>query len=124
VQLASTLRRIALLIVLAVCITGFAENEIELGRQSSQKAKDELWSCLQAEVQEKANSLMRPELFAFFVKSACSKEAQAFHVKLVDYLKMKLPTVELRTHVAQAKRAVEQYRDAAAKVYLEMKPVR
>ena len=103
-------------------MAGFTDNEIDVGRQSSQKAEDELWSCLQVEVQEKANSLMRPQDFAFYVKVACPQQAQAFLVKLVDYLKMKLPTVELRTHVAQAKRAIEQYRDAAAKVYLEMKP--
>ena len=43
------LRRISLLIVLAACVAGFTENEIEVGRQSSQKAEDELWSCLQAQ---------------------------------------------------------------------------
>ena len=121
---AMALRRIALLIVLAACVAGFTENESEVGRQSSQKAEDELWSCLQAQVQEKANSLMSPQDFAFYGKVACPQHAQAFLVKLVDYLKMKFPTVELHTHVAQAKRTIEQYRDAAEKVYLEMKPAK
>ena len=118
------LRRISLLIVLAACVAGFTENEIEVGGQSSQKAEDELWSCLQAQIQEKANSLMSPQDFAFYVKVACPQHAQAFLVKLVDYLKMKFPMVELHTHVAQAKRTIEQYRDAAEKVYLEMKPAK
>ena len=71
--------RFTFLFVVAACVSGFTEKDVEEGRDAFQ-------SCLRAELANKLALRMDPEDFALSVKGACTREADRFVETFVDYM--------------------------------------
>jgi hypothetical protein len=98
---------------------GWTDAQVEKARRWSEKTIDAFWVCLQNEVQNQLASRMKSEDFALYIKGACLQEAQAFRVPFVDYLTMKFPDIDVAAHLAQSTETIEQWRNAAIKLYVE-----
>jgi hypothetical protein len=110
--------RLILFILIAACLSGFTENEIEAAHQWAEKTKEALSACLQAEVKNSLMLRMKPADFALYIKGACVQEANSFRVPFVDYLAIKHRDVDSATHGSTADGIVEQWRNAAVKLYI------
>jgi hypothetical protein len=101
------------LIIFAVVLSGFTDQQIEAVGAFTHKANEALWTCLKAEVQKSVSLRMTPDDFASYVSGVCFRETRAFRVSLVDYLAMKHPDLDDSTHVATADSIIRQWRGAA-----------
>jgi hypothetical protein len=107
-----------ILILIAACLSGFTENEIETAHQWAERTKETLSACLQAEVKNSLTLRIKPADFSIYIKGACVQEATSFRVPFVDYLAMKHPDIDRATHLATAEGIIEQWRNAAVKLYI------
>jgi hypothetical protein len=109
-----------LVITIAAVSAAFTDQQIESARIWAHQTNDAFEACLQTEVQNKLPLKMTREDFSVFIKGACAQETRAFRVLLTDYLTMKEPDIDTATHAATAAAAVQQWRDAATQLYIEL----
>jgi hypothetical protein len=114
-----SIRRSILLALAVIFLSGFTEKQIEEANQWSQKTIEAFGACLRSEVEKQSTLSMTPADFALYVKGVCQQEAQAFRVPFVDLLAMKYPSIDGPTGIAQANEVLEQWRNAAVKLYVE-----
>ena len=104
--------RFTFLFVVAACVSGFTEKDVEEGR-------DAFLSCLRGELASKLALRMDPEDFALFVKGACTREADRFVDTFVDYMWSRFPTIDAADHIARARKALDGWRAEAARSYAD-----
>jgi hypothetical protein len=109
-----------LVMTTAALSAGFTDQQLENARIWAHQTNDAFEACLQTGVHNKLPLKMTREDFTSFIEGACAQEKRAFRVLLTDYLTMKEPDIDAATHAATAAAAVQQWRDAAVQLYIEL----
>jgi hypothetical protein len=99
------MRAIIVAVVAMIGSTALAEDLQDAHRQAV-SGRDSYWNCLAREYQRQDNRDMSGPDFTSLIASACPSERQNFRVRLIGYLSLQFPDVDVGAHIADANNAI------------------
>jgi hypothetical protein len=99
------MRVIVVAVVAMMGSTALADDLKDAHRQAV-SGRDSYWNCLARDYQRQDKKDMSGPDFTALIASACPSERQNFRVRLIEYLSLQFPDVDVGAHMTDVNNAI------------------